>query len=232
MRLPELVEGRLVSRYKRFFADVLLADGSAVTAHCPNPGAMLGLKAPGSRAFLSTSTSPTRKLPMTLELVEADGTLVGINTGRPNDLVAEAIADGTIAELSGYGRLRREVAYGTRSRVDILLEDGPGAPVYVEVKNVHLRRTPGLAEFPDSVTARGAKHLAELAAMVANGARAAMVFLIQRGDVEALAVARDIDPVYGQAFDVARAAGVEMLAYACRVSPEEIVPERAVPIVG
>ena len=232
MRLPELVEGRLVTRYKRFFADVMLADGSLVTAHCPNPGAMLGLKEPGSRAFLSTSTSPTRKLPLTLEILEADGTLVGINTGRPNAIVAEAIADGTIAELAGYGLMRREVAYGTGSRVDLVLEDGAGPPAYVEVKNVHLRRTPGLAEFPDSVTARGAKHLAELALMAAAGARAVMVFLIQRADVEALAVARDIDPAYAAAFDLARAAGVEMLAYACRVERTEIAAERPVPVVG
>ena len=231
MLLPPLVEGRLVRRYKRFFADVMLDGERLVTAHCPNPGAMLGLKDEGARALLSTSASATRKLPLTLEILEADGTLVGINTMRPNALAAEAITGGVVAELAGYGLHRREVAYGKASRVDLVLEDGVRPPAYVEVKNVHLRRAPGLAEFPDSVTTRGAKHLEELAAMAQSGARAVMLFVVQRADVERLDLARDIDPAYGLAFDLARAAGVEMLAYACRVTPEEIVVERAIPVV-
>ena len=231
MLLPPLVEGRLVRRYKRFFADVMLDGERLVTAHCPNPGAMLGLKDEGARALLSTSASATRKLPLTLEILEADGTLVGINTMRPNALAAEAITGGVVAELAGYGMPRREVAYGKASRVDLVLEDGVRPPAYVEVKNVHLRRAPGLAEFPDSVTTRGAKHLEELAAMAQSGARAVMLFVVQRADVDRLDLARDIDPAYGLAFDLARAAGVEMLAYACRVTPEEIVVERAIPVV-
>ena len=231
MLLPPLVEGRLVRRYKRFFADVMLDGERLVTAHCPNPGAMLGLKDEGARALLSTSASATRKLPLTLEILEADGTLVGINTMRPNALAAEAIIGGVVAELAGYGVPRREVAYGKASRVDLVLEDGVRPPAYVEVKNVHLRRLPGLAEFPDSVTTRGAKHLEELAAMVQSGARAVMLFVVQRADVDRLDLARDIDPAYGRAFDLARAAGVEMLAYACRVTPEEIAVERPVPVV-
>lgn len=231
MLLPPLVEGRLVRRYKRFFADVMLDGERLVTAHCPNPGAMLGLKDEGARALLSTSASATRKLPLTLEILEADGTLVGINTMRPNALAAEAITGGVVAELAGYGIPRREVAYGKASRVDLVLEDGVRPPAYVEVKNVHLRRAPGLAEFPDSVTTRGAKHLEELAAMAQSGARAVMLFVVQRADVDRLDLARDIDPAYGRAFDLARAAGVEMLAYACRVTPEEIVVERAIPVV-
>lgn len=230
MLLPPLVEGRLVRRYKRFFADVMLPDERLVTAHCPNPGAMLGLKDEGARAFLSTSASATRKLPLTLEILEADGTLVGINTMRPNALAAEAITGGVVAELAGYGEPRREVAYGKASRVDLVLEDGVRPPAYVEVKNVHLRRAPGLAEFPDSVTTRGAKHLEELAAMAQSGARAVMLFVVQRADVERLDLARDIDPAYGRAFDLARAAGVEMLAYACRVTAEEIAVERAIQV--
>lgn len=230
MLLPPLVEGRLVRRYKRFFADVVLDGERLVTAHCPNPGAMLGLKDEGARALLSTSASATRKLPLTLEILEADGTLVGINTMRPNALAAEAITGGVVAELAGYGVPRREVAYGKASRVDLVLEDGVRPPAYVEVKNVHLRRLPGLAEFPDSVTTRGAKHLEELAAMAQSGARAVMLFVVQRADIDRLDLARDIDPAYGRAFDLARAAGVEMLAYACRVTPEEIVVERAIPV--
>ncbi|AVO47293.1 DNA/RNA nuclease SfsA [Phreatobacter cathodiphilus] len=233
MKFPTpLVPGRLIKRYKRFLADVVLNTGEAVTVHCANPGAMLGLNAPGNRVWLSRSANAARKLPLSWELVEAEfgrgPELVGINTAHPNALVEEAIGDGTIAPLAGYDRLRREVTYGRASRVDMVLT-GPGRPdCYVEVKNVHLMRRPGLAEFPDSVTTRGAKHLDELGDMAEAGHRAVMVFLIQYGGAERFALARDIDPDYGRAFDRARARGVEMLAYRCRLTPEAITVERAV----
>lgn len=218
-----LVSGRLVKRYKRFLADVILdQDGTEITAHCANPGSMLGLKEPGSRVWLSLSDNPARKLKYSWEVMEADGALVGINTAHPNKLVEEALTAGRIPELSGYAVLRREVKYGKNSRIDILLEAADGGLTYVEVKNVHLMREPGLAEFPDSVTARGAKHLAEMAAMVAQGHRAAMVFLVQRPDCARLSLAADIDPAYATAFAEARKAGVEAYAIGCNVTLEGI----------
>jgi sugar fermentation stimulation protein A len=230
MKLPSpLLKGRLVRRYKRFLADVELEDGGLVTAHCANPGSMMGLSDPGLEAWLSVSDNPKRKLKHSLELLRADGTLVGINTTYPNRLAEEAIAGGVIPALAGYDSLRREVKYGRNSRIDFLLEGGPdGRPCYVEVKNVHLRRTGDLAEFPDAVTARGAKHLAELAEMAENGARAVMLYVIQRADCGRFAVARDIDPAYDAALGDAMARGVEAMAWACRLSPEEIVIDRPV----
>ncbi len=231
-----LIRGRLVQRYKRFLADVTLDSGETVTATCPNTGSMRGLTQPGAIVWLSESDSPTRKYRHTWEMVEADlgqgPALVGINTSRPNALVAEAIGAGLIGDLAGYPELRREVKYGQNSRIDILLDCAEKGRCYVEIKNVHMMRRAGLAEFPDSVTARGAKHLFELADMVREGHRAVMIFLIQRGDALRLDLARDIDPAYGEAFDAARAAGVEMLAYRCRLSPEEIVVDSAVPVEG
>src|SRR5262245_14825059 len=236
MRLPALQRGTLIRRYQRFLADVRLDDGRALPAICPNTGSMLGLTAPGSTVWLSESDSPTRKYRFTWELVEADlgrgPVLVGVNTGHPNKLVAEALAARRIRALSGYPKLRREVRYGVNSRIDLLLECGRKGLCYVEVKNVHLSRRHGLAEFPDSVTARGAKHLVEMSEMVRQGHRAVMVFLIQRSEARKLAFARDIDPGYGAAFDKATAAGVEAIALRCRMGTEEIVVDWMVPIVG
>jgi sugar fermentation stimulation protein A len=220
-----------VKRYKRFLADVVLATGETVTVHCANPGSMIGLAVPGARVWLSRSENAKRKLPHSWELIEVDlgsGTeLVGINTAHPNTLAAEAIGANAISDLGGYDRIRREVRYGTSSRVDFLLESGLRPPCYVEVKNVHLMREPGLAEFPDAVTKRGARHLAELAAMVRAGSRAVMLFLVQIGSAGKFKLARDIDPAYGDAFDAAREAGVETLAYRCAISCEGIaVAER------
>lgn len=228
-----LIPGRLLRRYKRFLADVVLdGTGEEVTVHCANPGAMLGLKDEGARVFLSQSDNPKRKLKYSWEIVEADGAFVGINTAHPNRLVEEALHAGLLPELAGFAGLRREVKYGRNSRIDILLEDETGGATYVEVKNVHLMRTPGLAEFPDSVTARGAKHLDEMADMVDQGARAAMVYLVQRPDCERLSLARDIDPAYGAAFDAARRRGVEAYAIGCRVTPQEIVADRLVSVAA
>jgi sugar fermentation stimulation protein A len=236
MRFPApLIPAKLVRRYKRFLADVLLESGEAITVHVANPGAMTGLAAPGARVWLSKSADPKRKLSHSWELVEVDlGAgieLVGVNTGHPNPLVAAAIAQGLIPELAAYGSIRREVKYGRNSRVDFLLETAGRPPCYVEVKNVHLMRRPGLAEFPDSVTARGARHLDELAAVAAAGGRAVMLYLIQICSASRFALARDIDPAYGMAFDRARAQGVEAIAYRCSVAGEGLDIAAPVPIV-
>lgn len=224
MQLPSnLVRGTLIKRYKRFLADVQLETGETVTAHCANPGSMMGLKKPGLTVWLSHSDNPKRKLKYSWELTEIDGAMVGINTNHPNAIVAEAIEAGLIPTLDGYDRLRREVKYGKNSRIDILLEGSGEQQTYVEVKNVHLCRTPGLAEFPDSVTARGAKHLVELSDMVHDGHRAVMVFLVQRTDCQRMALARDLDPNYGNSFDKAKKAGVEMIALGCRITVEQIM---------
>jgi sugar fermentation stimulation protein A len=212
-----LTAGILVRRYKRFLADVTI-DGRAETAHCANPGSMLGLAEPGSRIWLSTSNNPSRKLRLSWELVESAGGLVGINTGYANRLAEEALRAGRIEALAGYASLRREVAYGEGSRVDFLLEHAGRPPCYVEVKSVTLKRGE-TAEFPDAVTARGTRHLRELIAMRQAGSRAVMLFLAQRGDCRRLTIAGDIDPAYEAALVQARQAGVEMLAYACNVGP-------------
>jgi sugar fermentation stimulation protein A len=230
-----LVPATLVRRYKRFLADVVLPCGETVTAHCANPGSMIGLAAPGAAVWLSRSDNPKRKLGHSWELVVVDlgsgAELVGINTTNPNALAAEAIAAGLIPELTGYGRIRREVKYGKNSRVDFLLEE-PGRPrCYLEIKNVHLMRQKGLAEFPDAVTKRGAKHLEELATMAAAGARAVMLFLVQIASAERFGLARDIDPTYGMQFDRARAQGVEALARRCRLSRDAIEVAEAIAII-
>lgn len=230
-----LVEARLLRRYKRFLADVVFADGTEATAHVANPGSMMGLAEPGARVLLSASTNPKRKLAWTWEIVEAAPTRggaaqwVGVSTARPNLLVAEALAGGALAPFRGYDRVRPEVAYGMRSRVDFLLEGEGRPPLYLEVKNCHLMRDEGLAEFPDCVAARSARHLDELATMVREGARAALVTIVQMRATR-FRPAADIDPAYAAAFSRARAAGVETYAFTCRVGPREIAIGEAIPV--
>jgi sugar fermentation stimulation protein A len=230
-----LIPGTLARRYKRFLADVVLESGEMTTVHVANPGAMTGLDRPFSRVWLSGSDNPLRKLPLTWELVETDlgsGTeFVGVNTQQPNTLVAEALKEGLIPELRHYTSVRQEVKYGAKSRVDFLLESPSRRPCCLEVKNVHLMRKPRVAEFPDCVTDRGAKHMEELAAAIGSGARAVVLFVIQIASADRFAVARDIDPAFTAAFDVARGQGVQMLAWRCNVNLNGIEIAAPVPII-
>ncbi len=230
MRFPDpLLPGTLVKRYKRFLADVRLESGEEITAHCANPGAMTGLAESGSEVWLSPARNPARKLRYSWELVRIGDGLVGISTAHPNRIVEDAVNAQEIPELTGYGPARREVNYGRNSRIDLLLQEDGRPDCYVEIKNVNLKRH-GPAEFPDSVTVRGTKHLVELSDMVAAGARAVMVYLVQREDCDEFCIAGDIDPVYAAAFDAARNAGVEAVCYACRLTTEEITIDHALPI--
>lgn len=229
MKLPALISGILIKRYKRFLADVELADGSMVTAHCPNSGSMKGCALPGGQVLLSRSDNPNRKLAYTWELAEADDHWIGLNTSLPNRLVREAIEDGTVSELQGYTSIRPEVPYGDRSRIDLLLE-GPAGRCFVEVKNVTLVEK-GRALFPDAVTTRGQKHLQELMRVVREGDRGVIFFTVQRADGNTVSPADLIDPEYGRLLRMALENGVEALAYRALVTPQEIRLTERLPVV-
>jgi sugar fermentation stimulation protein A len=216
---PPLVEARLIKRYKRFLADVEIG-GEYCTVHCPNPGSMMGLAEPGSRCWLMPKTGT--KLPYGWELVESKASgvtaVVGINTGRANAVVAEALAAGAFPGLP-TATVLREVKVGTASRLDFRLADAEGRPCWVEVKSVTLSRGAGIAEFPDAKTDRGSRHLAELGHLAQAGQRAVLLFLVQRSDCREVRLAADIDPAYAAAMTQARAQGVEIRAFSCEISP-------------
>lgn len=232
MRFPsKLVEGRLIRRYKRFLADIQL-EGGVVTAACPNTGSLMGCCEAGNRVWLSESDSAARKYRHTWEIVEVGKVMVGINTGLPNALVAEAIANGTIKELAGYPTLRREVPYGEeRSRVDLVLEGGAGESCWVEVKNVTAAASKGVALFPDCVSERGSRHLRELIRLKSQGLRPVQLYCVQRGDVNEVRPADGIDHEYGRMLREAIAAGVEVLAYRAKVSATEVRLAERIPVV-
>ncbi|MGE0085956.1 MAG: DNA/RNA nuclease SfsA [Desulfococcaceae bacterium] len=208
---PELICGTLIRRYKRFLAEVKLADGSTVTAHCANSGAMTECCEPGRPVYLSFHNNPGRKLKYTWELIHMPASLVGVNTQIPNRLVAESAKAGSIPELSAYDTVRREVKTGN-SRLDILLTRADRRKCFAEVKNCTLVKD-RIAEFPDAVTLRGRKHLAEMEELTASGNRCVMFFLIQRMDADSFRPADKIDPAYGKALRQAYEKGVEILAY-------------------
>ena len=230
MRMPaDLLQGTLLRRYKRFLADVRLPDGETVTAHCPNSGSMKGCNTPGSPVLLSRSENPRRKLAFTWEMIRIGRVWVGVNTHTTNLLAREGIEKGVVEELQGYASLRREVRFGANSRLDFLLTGATGR-CYVEVKNVTLVEG-GVARFPDAVTLRGQKHLDELVRARRMGHRAAMLFVVQRGDARAVAPADDIDPAYGAGLRRAVRSGVEALAYRARVTRKEIALRRRLPVL-
>lgn len=219
-----LVPGTLIQRYKRFLADVRLADGSLVTAHCTNTGSMKTCWEPGDRVLLEPAANPDRKLKFTwLACERGPGAWIGVDTGMPNRVVAEAARRDALPGLPGLRGVRTEVKYGAEnSRIDVLALDAEGRQVFIEVKNATLKEG-AWARFPDAVTERGTKHLRELQAMVREGHRAAIAFFVHRTDVSVFDAARDIDPVYAAELDRAAAAGVAVLPLAVRLvtSPGE-----------
>ncbi len=227
-----LQSATLIRRYKRFLADVELPDGQLTTVHCPNTGSMLGCAEPGMPVWLSQAINTKRKYPFTWELVEVgDDVLVGINTGRANYLVKEAIANGLLASLKDYTKVRSEVRYGREnSRIDYLLE-GMTPPCYLEVKNVTAAVQQGIALFPDAVSQRGTRHLRELMEVLARGDRAMLCFCVQRADVQEVRPADAIDPIYGTTLREAISRGVEVIAIGAQVAPQTIVLNRLLPVV-
>ena len=227
-----LVPGVLIRRYKRFLADVTLADGQEVTAHCANPGSMMGLAEPGMRVWLEPNDDPKKKLRFGWRLVEhGDGHFTGVDTAVPNRMLRSALEAREVPGLADFDTLRAEVPYGEKSRIDFLLSRSGDKDTYVEVKSVTLSRLQGLAEFPDSVTERGAKHLGELTEMVALGHRAVMLYLVQRTDCDRMTLAGDIDPAYARAWQAATAAGVETMALDCQIIPEAVRLGKPIPVL-
>ena len=224
-----LVPARLIRRYKRFLADCALEDGREVTAHCANPGSMMGLAEPGARIWLEPNDDPRKKLKFGWRLVDHEnGHFTGVDTSVPNRALRAALEARQVPGLERFDTLRAEVPYGDNSRVDFLLTEGDRR-IWVEVKSVTLCRQPGLAEFPDSVTRRGTRHMGELARMAGQGDRAVLLYLVQRTDCDRVGVAQDIDPAYADAVRAALSAGVEILALGCRISPEAVEPGDVLP---
>ena len=220
----DLVPARLIRRYKRFLADCRLEDGREVIAHCANPGSMMGLADDGMKIWLEPNDDPKKKLRFGWRLIEHEnGHFTGVDTSVPNRALRETLEQRLIPELASYHTVKPEVKYGENSRIDFLLTQDGLADCYVEVKSVTLSRTQGQAEFPDSVTKRGAKHLLELSNMVAQGHRAVMLYLVQRTDCTSFTLARDIDPTYYNAYLAARQVGVETLCISTKITPQEVV---------
>ena len=229
MNFTELIPATLLRRYKRFLADVELADGSRLTVHCPNTGAMTGCAEPGSPVWLSVSDSKTRKYPHTWELVDTTEGMACIHSARANRVVEEAIVGGRVETLAGYDSLRREVKYGEGSRADLQLDDPERGRCTLEVKSVTLCRG-GDGVFPDAVSDRARKHLRELQQLAEAGERAVIFFCVFHAGIQRVKPAWDIDSAYGEALVAATAAGVEAMAWVADISPVGIQLARELPV--
>ena len=222
MKFEKLYQGKLVKRYKRFLADIILENGEEITAHVPNSGAMTSCIEENCSVWVTHHDNPKRKLKYTLELTKMGENLICTNTGVANKIAIEAIENKTIKELQGYDTLKPEQKYGQNSRIDILLSnENDEKKCYVEIKSVSLKLDNTLA-FPDAVTTRGTKHLNELIDMVKEGHRAVMLYIIQRTDDLGFEIAKQIDPKYFEAFEIARKMGVEVLVYQSNINFDEI----------
>lgn len=226
-----LVTGTLIKRYKRFFADVELDDGTIVTAHCPNTGAMTGCAEPGYKVWLTSNNDPKRKLKYSWEVaIDGSGQFIGINTHNANKLVEESLIQGKIAEFASWPEVKREVKYGQeKSKIDFLLSCEEQR-CYVEVKSVTLLQD-GVGMFPDTQTQRGQKHLRELMAIAEQGFSAAILFCVQHTGIKQVKVADQLDPIYAELMLQAIDAGVEVLAYSCDFSETGIVLSHKVPFI-
>jgi len=216
-----LISGLFVKRYKRFFADVKI-NGKIITAHCANSGSMMGLLNKNSKVWLTEANNKKRKLKYTLQIIENDGCMVGVNTHLTNKIVHHALEKNFIKDFSGNVKIKSEQVFGKNTRFDFYLEDGKSKS-FLEVKNVTLKRKSKIAEFPDSVTARGTKHLNELINATKKGFKSYLLFVIQREDCNEFEVAKDIDPEYSKTLIKAIKNNVKILCYDCKFLPKGII---------
>ena len=225
-----LIKGKLIKRYKRFFADIKL-DKEIVTAHCPNTGSMMGLLDEGNTVFISKNDNPKRKLKYTLEIIKVKKNLVGVNTHLANKIAHHGLYNNLVKEVSNNDNIRSEVFFDKETRFDFLVEKNK-QKIFVEVKNVTLFRDKKIAEFPDSITSRGSKHLKTLIAAIKKGYKSYLLFLVQIQGVESFKIADDIDKEYYKNYILAKKAGVNFLAYTCKISPKEIKIENKIRIIS
>ncbi len=211
-----LILGKLIKRYKRFFADVRIGK-NVITAHCPNTGSMMGLLRQGNNVWISKSDDPKRKLKYTLQIIEDKNSKVGINTHLTNKIVLDALKNKKIKKFKNFNKIRREFKFGKNTRFDFLLEE-KGVKVLIEVKNVTLSRKKGIAEFPDAITARGLKHLKELLKAKKKGYKIYLFYVIQREDCNKFKLANDIDPEYCKFLEKAVKKKLNILCYDCKFS--------------
>ncbi len=216
-----LISGLLIKRYKRFFADVKVKNETLIV-HCPNTGSMMGLVNQNNKVWITKAVNKKRKLKYTLQIIEENGSKVGINTHFTNKIIAHALQNNLIKNFKKTIKIKSEQLFGKNTRFDFYLEDG-NVRSFLEVKNVTLKRKNRIAEFPDSVTSRGTKHLNELVNATKKGFKAYLLFLVQRDDCDKFEIAKDIDPIYSKTLIKAVKNNVKILCYDCKFSSKGIV---------